>query len=540
MRRNSPFLLAALAGVFLVGCSGDSSSPSATAPGIRATISGDEGTVRSLIGVVFVDAGLATAANSQFSEVVALKAAGNIAGAQAKALELIKFITKKDNKGRLTTDGEQVADLITAIRFFVGLAPAFVDPLAAGPDGGVGILGPEGGYVYAGPPDNPTGFFKALPASGSTPATFSSPTIVELIPIAPANYPANANPFQSPYPTYPRYFNIKALSSTNGATVALSAPANVGICVITLGTGPGLGVYGAPESIHGSRLHVGHLASTGFDPLVQLGQDPTLPCSPETFGALDRTKPWYAPANVGRSILNTLTPRSANAGHGGTIAQTNSVSPFFVYDFGYAAVGFTPNTLVSNGPGATFQPVDGFGNVITSLTCSAFSSSNPNVGSFDGLFYANAPGTTTISATCASPNSTATQSVSQVVTILTSPAITAVNLSSTSLQIGGPNVPYSATIVNTGSLLSTMGIQGWMVQGNTRRAANGVVLLCPGAAQGELPFGTCTVNWTAGTSNSAAGVGTLVPGPATFVLDLQQGTAQTVVNSKSVPVLLTP
>ena len=51
--------------------------------------------------------------------------------------------------------------------------------------------------MFAGPADNPTGFFKALPAAGTTPATFPTPTIVELIPIAPANYPATTNPFNS-------------------------------------------------------------------------------------------------------------------------------------------------------------------------------------------------------------------------------------------------------------------------------------------------------------------------------------------------------
>ena len=56
-------------------------------------------------------------------------------------------------------------------------------------------------------------------------------------------------------------------------------------------------------------------------------------------------------------------------------------------------------------------------------------------------------------------------------------------------------------------------------QANARRSTGAVVVQC-GSGSGILPTGACTVSNVIIASNSSAGTGTLVPGAATFELDL--------------------
>jgi hypothetical protein len=114
--------------------------------------------------------------------------------------------------------------------------------------------------------------------------------------------------------------------------------------------------------------------------------------------------------------------------------------------------------------------------------------------------------------------------------------ISALNLSSTSLVLGGPSTLFSTTLQNPDSSLSGAAIQGWLVQSganNARRAAGGVVVQC-GSGSGILPHGTCTLSSVIVASNSTAGTGTLIPGAATFELDLMVN--GTVVAQKTAPV----
>ena len=150
-------------------------------------------------------------------------------------------------------------------------------------------------------------------------------------------------------------------------------------------------------------------------------------------------------------------------------------------------------------------------------------------------------GTTDISVVCGSGTSGGPFTIRQTATVVSrgAPTITDVALQSTTLAIGGSNVPYTITIQNPGTALSGVLIQNYIVQGTANKAANGTVVTCPSSAQGTLPQGTCTFGWNAGASNQT-GPGTLAPGPATLQVQLMQtvGSTTTVLDTFSVPVTL--
>jgi hypothetical protein len=108
------------------------------------------------------------------------------------------------------------------------------------------------------------------------------------------------------------------------------------------------------------------------------------------------------------------------------------------------------------------------------------------------------------------------------VTLAAGQTISALTLSSTSLVVGGLGTSYSTTLQNPDSSLAGVAIQGWLVQSganNARRAAGGTAVQC-GSGSGVLPNGACTLSSVIVASNSTAGTGTLIPGSATFELDL--------------------
>ncbi len=127
------------------------------------------------------------------------------------------------------------------------------------------------------------------------------------------------------------------------------------------------------------------------------------------------------------------------------------------------------------------------------------------------------------------------------VTLTGTAGFLSVSLASYTLAIDGPSTTYTAVLENPSGSLQGMSVQGWIVQGTSRRAAGGAVLTCSGA-NGVFPTGTCTFSFSAGASNSPnnGGSGTLVPGAATFELDLQQtsGTTTTVFDIETVAVTL--
>lgn len=101
------------------------------------------------------------------------------------------------------------------------------------------------------------------------------------------------------------------------------------------------------------------------------------------------------------------------------------------------------------------------------------------------------------------------------------PKLRMLDLSSTTLTIGGASVPYTVTIQNSGPPRTSIILQGEIVQGAASRGAGSTNASCP-IADGTLPNGSCTMGFTATASNAAGGTGTLVAGPATFVLKLVQ------------------
>nr|MDJ0907373.1 hypothetical protein [Woeseiaceae bacterium] len=118
-----------------------------------------------------------------------------------------------------------------------------------------------------------------------------------------------------------------------------------------------------------------------------------------------------------------------------------------------------------------------------------------------------------------------------------SPAtLTNVSLSSTTLTIGGPAATYTADLVNnSGSPLSTVSLQGYVEQGSAIRAAGGL-LAC--SFSGVLPVGGCSDGFSLLASNSTAGSGTLVAGPATARIDLILN--GTVISTFTAPITLVP
>jgi hypothetical protein len=127
---------------------------------------------------------------------------------------------------------------------------------------------------------------------------------------------------------------------------------------------------------------------------------------------------------------------------------------------------------------------------------------------------------------------------SVAVNLVATPSITSLTLSPTTLAIGGPRASWTATLQNPANSLQNVLLQGYMVQGATRQPAGGVSVSC-GSAIGVLSPGTCTVSFTAGAANGV-GTGTLVPGPATFELNLMQssGGTNTTFDTKTVAVTL--
>jgi hypothetical protein len=114
------------------------------------------------------------------------------------------------------------------------------------------------------------------------------------------------------------------------------------------------------------------------------------------------------------------------------------------------------------------------------------------------------------------------------VTLVFTPTIVGVNVSSLHMLLDGPATPYTVTLQNPGPSLSGVSIQSFLNQDGTlvlppttgaRRAAGAGPVQC-GSGSGILPTGTCTVSMALAASNSNAGTGTLVPGLTGVELDL--------------------
>ena len=124
------------------------------------------------------------------------------------------------------------------------------------------------------------------------------------------------------------------------------------------------------------------------------------------------------------------------------------------------------------------------------------------------------------------------------VTLVEGPTISALSLSSDSVTIDGPNVNYTAALVNPGSSYSNMVVRGYIHQGTVQHVAGGTNVFACGSDPGVLPKGTCPVLYGFGASNSGgAGTGLLVQGAATFELRLTRNDT-VVLDTKTVAVTL--
>jgi len=118
-------------------------------------------------------------------------------------------------------------------------------------------------------------------------------------------------------------------------------------------------------------------------------------------------------------------------------------------------------------------------------------------------------------------------------------AISSLTLESLTLTIGGPSVGWTAIVTNPEGTRQNVVLQGELFQGSTEKGAGGLSVTC-GSAIGVLPPGDCTISFAATASNSAGGPGTLVPGDATFRLQLIEtsGGTSTVLDTKTIAVTL--
>jgi hypothetical protein len=95
-----------------------------------------------------------------------------------------------------------------------------------------------------------------------------------------------------------------------------------------------------------------------------------------------------------------------------------------------------------------------------------------------------------------------------------------IDLSSSALPIGGPEVGYTGTVVNPNGELPSVGVQTSIDQGATSCLGGGTIVHCEGAAFPALAPGTCAFDDAIQARNSPCAGGTLVPGPATARFEL--------------------
>ncbi len=101
-------------------------------------------------------------------------------------------------------------------------------------------------------------------------------------------------------------------------------------------------------------------------------------------------------------------------------------------------------------------------------------------------------------------------------------SLLSIDLPSTTLEIEGPWVNFTATIVNPNGTLFAVAIETWIDQGAvSHQSAMGNVVCETQLPQGTLPPGTCTSLSGLLAARNFPGVGgTLVPGPATARFEL--------------------
>ena len=177
----------------------------------------------------------------------------------------------------------------------------------------------------------------------------------------------------------------------------------------------------------------------------------------------------------GRTTPFTATLENPGTSHSGMVIQ------------GWMLQGTTlraaNGTVISCGSGQGVLPT---GTCTVSFELSASNSAGGN-----GTFV---PGAATFELDLRDSTGAVIDKATKAITLQpNTPRITALNLSTTSVAIGGPTVPFTTTLDNPGlSSHSGVSIQGFIVQGTTRNPANGTVVTC-GQSAGVLPINSCTI-----------------------------------------------
>jgi hypothetical protein len=120
------------------------------------------------------------------------------------------------------------------------------------------------------------------------------------------------------------------------------------------------------------------------------------------------------------------------------------------------------------------------------------------------------------------------------------PSLTAINLPDPNVTFLVPQ-GYTVDVHNPGNTLPLVAIQGWLRQGANYRAAGGTLVHGCTPTGGELPPGDCNVSFDIIASNALTTVGggaDLVPGTATFEVQLWVGTGQRTVSILTTTVTL--
>jgi hypothetical protein len=192
--------------------------------------------------------------------------------------------------------------------------------------------------------------------------------------------------------------------------------------------------------------------------------------------------------------------------------------------------------FVACGAGLGVLPTTGTGTCAMQFTVTASSSTS-------GGTLAAGPARFVLHLYKAPPNVAPIEYDTEIIDVMlvpNTPSIVSISLASTSLVIDGPRVNFTATIHNpTGAAVTGVFLQEWIDQAPaTSRPAGGLMIGCT-VPSGDLPPGTCVVSFTVGASNAGVGTGTLVAGAATFRLELRQGEASVLLDTKTVPITLT-
>jgi hypothetical protein len=337
--RKSLTVLALAAIGVVAACSDVAREPAAPTP--RFDMHGTCPTpaaVQQMIQNVVPSGGNRSSALAKFNQIVRSMERGNVADAQARALDLVDFLLSRYRSGAVGSITDpvkrvQMEALMDAILCTAGLPPMFG-----------GSLGPDGVAVFI-LPDSPdltvvtqTGFAGVHVPTGSV----SQPTLVTITRLP--DFPGPLLTQFDQFPLFYQYNSIPASSFLNDLTV--------GTCVAT-----------SANPNDPSRLRVAHNI-----PPFEMGSIEVLPLAAATFldcedadiASLPSGSRMLDLANSGtrlliRTAMAVLLPQSAWARGSGLGGTTRTFSPFGAIDTLAKLIMDAPFTQFAN-PGDALTP----------------------------------------------------------------------------------------------------------------------------------------------------------------------------------------